>query len=62
LVQPYATVVIPFDDRVIFVNLSNGTEFTGRYSEVAQSLDAISRIQFLVIGTWFDKRGLLRSV
>ena len=61
LVASYAAIVIPFDDRVIFVNLPNRAEFSSRHSEVAQSLDTISRIQFLVIGTWFDKRWLLRS-
>jgi len=57
----YAPIVIPFDDRVTFVNLPNRAEFSGRHSEVAQSLGTISRIQLPVIGIWFDKRRLLRS-
>jgi len=48
LSKSHTTVVIPFDDRVIFVGSLNGTEFPRRLSEIAQTLDAISGIQFLV--------------
>ena len=48
LVESHTTVIIPFDDRVIFVRLLNCAEFSSRLSEVAQTLDAISGIQFLV--------------
>ena len=57
--EPHTTVVIPLDDRVIFVGLVNGAEFAGRRSEVAQTLDAISGIQFLVGGTGLGERWLL---
>ena len=49
--ESHTTVIIPFDERVIFVSLLNRAEFPSRLSEVAQSLDAISGIQFLVSGS-----------
>jgi hypothetical protein len=54
--------MIPLDDRVIFVNLLNCAEFSGRLSEVAQTLHAISGIQFLVGGRRFGKRWLPGTV
>jgi hypothetical protein len=51
LVQSCTTVIIPFDDRVIFVSLLDCAEFSSLLPEVAQTLDAISGIQFLV-GNW----------
>jgi len=45
LVESHATIIIPLDDRVIFVNLLNCAEFSGRLSEVARTLHAISGIQ-----------------
>ncbi len=62
LVESHATVIIPLDYRVIFVNLLNGAEFSGRLSEVAQTLHAISGIQFLVGGRRFGKRWLPGTV
>jgi hypothetical protein len=50
LVEPHATAIIPFDDRLNFIRLLNCAEFSSRLSEVAQTLDAISGIQFLVGG------------
>jgi hypothetical protein len=38
-----AKVIIPFDDRVIFVRLLNCPEFSRWLTEVAQTLDPISR-------------------
>jgi hypothetical protein len=61
-VESHATVIIPFDDRVIFVRLLNRAEFSSRLSEVAQTLDAISGIQFLVAGRGFGERWLPRTV
>jgi hypothetical protein len=58
-VKSHTTVVIPFDERVILVNLPNYAEFSHRHSEVAQSLDAISGTQFLASAGRFDKRWLL---
>jgi hypothetical protein len=62
LVESRATVIIPFDDRVIFVCLLNRAEFSIRPSEVAQTLDAISRIQFLVGGRGLGERWPLGTV
>jgi len=62
LVESHTTVIIPFDDRVIFVNLLNCAEFSSRLSEVAQTLDAISGIQFLVSGRGFGERWLPGTV
>jgi hypothetical protein len=56
LVESRATVIIPFDDRIIFVGLFNCAEFSSRLSEVAQTLDAISGIQFLVGGRGLGER------
>jgi hypothetical protein len=44
LVESHTTVIIPLDDRVIFVSLLNCAECSSRLSEVAQTLDAISGI------------------
>ena len=49
--ESHTTVVIPFDDCVIFVRLLNCAQFSSRHSEVAQTLDAISWGQFLVGGS-----------
>jgi hypothetical protein len=57
LVESHTTVTIPFDDCVFFVSLFNSAEFPSRLSKVAQALDAISGIQFLVggrgLGEWW---------
>jgi hypothetical protein len=42
LVESHTTVIIPFDDGVIFVGALNCAEFAGRFAEVAQTLNAIS--------------------
>ena len=44
--ESHTTVIIPFNDRVVFVGLCNCAEFSRRISEVAQTHDAISGIQF----------------
>ena len=44
---PHTATIIPFDDSVIFVRSLNVAEFSCRFSEVAQTLDPISGIQFL---------------
>jgi hypothetical protein len=61
-VESHTTVIIPLDHRVIFVNLLNCAEFSSRLSEVAQTLDAISEIQFLVRGRGLGERWLLGTV
>jgi len=51
LVQSHATVVIPLDNRVLFVSSLNCSEFSSRLSEVAQTLDSISGSQLLAGGS-----------
>jgi hypothetical protein len=62
LVQSLTTVTIPFYDRIIFVGLFDCAEFSGWLSEVAQTLDAISGIQFLASGRRLCERWLLGTV
>jgi hypothetical protein len=50
LVQSHATVVIPLDNRVLFVSSLHCAEFSSRPSEVAQTLDPISGSQLLAGG------------
>jgi hypothetical protein len=54
--EPGATVIIPFDDRVIFVRLFHSAYFSRRLAEVAQTLDAISWAQLLAGGRGIDER------
>jgi hypothetical protein len=61
-VESHTTVVIPFNDRVIFVSLLNCAKLPSRLSEVAQTLDAISGIQFLAGRRGFGERWLLGAV
>lgn len=61
LVNSYATVVIPFDERVIFIDLANRAKFSIRHSEVAQTFDAISGTKILASAKRFDKRRRPRS-
>jgi hypothetical protein len=58
LVESHTTVIIPFDDRVIFVSLLNCAQSSSRLSEVAQTLDAISGMQLLVGRRELGKRWL----
>jgi hypothetical protein len=60
--QSCATVIVPFDDRVIFVSLLDCAEFSSRPSEVAQTLNAISGIQFLVGGRGLGETWLLGAI
>lgn len=62
LVNSNTTVVIPFDDRVIFVHLPNRAKFSSRDSEIAQTFDTISGIQILASRGRFDERWLLGTV
>jgi hypothetical protein len=56
LVDSYSTVVIPFDERVMFIYLSDCAKLSRRDSEVTQTLDAISGTQFRAGAGRFDKR------
>jgi len=49
-VDPHTTVIIPLDDRVLFVSLLNRAEFSVQLSEVAKTLGAISGNQLLAGG------------
>jgi hypothetical protein len=62
LVESHATVIIPFDDRVLFIRSLNCAEFPGRLSEIAQTLDAISGIDFLAGSGGFCERRPLGTV
>jgi len=55
-VGPGTSIIIPFDERVIFVGLLNRAEFSSRLSEITQTLDAISGIQFLAVGGLRESR------
>jgi hypothetical protein len=56
-VHSHTTVIIPLHDRVIFVSLLNCAEFSSRFPEIAQPLDAIPGIQFLAAGAGAVSRG-----
>jgi hypothetical protein len=49
-VESRASVVIPLDDRVLFVSSLNCADFSSGLSKVAQTLDPISGTEFLVGG------------
>jgi hypothetical protein len=51
LMESGATVIIPFDNRVIFVRLLHCAYFSRRLAEVPQTFDAISWLQLLA-GGW----------
>jgi hypothetical protein len=51
-----ASVIIPLHDRILVVRLLHGAEFSGRLSEVAQTLDPISGIQFVAGGRGSGER------
>jgi hypothetical protein len=48
LMESRATVIIPFDNGILIISALNGTNFSIRLSEVSQTLDAVSGIQFLL--------------
>ena len=56
LAKSHATVIVPLDDCVLFVRLSNRPQLSCRLSEVAQTFDAISGVKFLTRGTGLDER------
>ena len=55
-------VIIPLDDRALFVYLFNCAQLPSRYSEVAQTLDAISGSQFLAGGSGLGEAWFLGPV
>jgi hypothetical protein len=62
LVESHATVIIPFDDRILFVRSLNRAKFPSRLSELSQPLDPISGIQLLVGSRRLSERRLLGTV
>ena len=62
LSKSHTTVVIPLHDRIVFVSSLDGPEFASRLSEVAQTFDPISGIQFLISGRWVGEPWLLGTV
>jgi hypothetical protein len=62
LSEPLATVIVPLYKRVVFVRLLNCTEFSSRLSEISQTLDAITGIQFRLGSRGLDEWWSLGSV
>jgi hypothetical protein len=62
LTQSHTTIVVPLDKRIIFVRSHNRSESSCWLSEVAQTHDAISGIQFRVGSRGLDERWSLGSV
>ena len=60
--ESLTAVIIPFDEGVIFISLLNCAEFSSRFSEVAQTLNAISGIQFLLASRRLGEPWLLGTV
>jgi hypothetical protein len=54
--------MIPFDDGVIVVRSLNGSQFSSRLSEIAQSLDSISGIQLWAGSSGLGKPGPFGAV
>src|ERR1700691_1568202 len=59
LVDSHTAVIIPFDFRVIFVRPLNCPEFSTRFTEVAQALNAVSGSQFQASTGGFGERRFL---
>jgi hypothetical protein len=62
LVDSRTAVIVPFDNRVIFVCSFNCAEFSCLLSEVAQTLDSISGIDLLASAGGLCERGLFGTV
>ena len=62
LVNSHAAVVIPLDDRVLFVSSLDCAEFSRRLSEVAQTFDTISGSQLLAGGRGLGERWPLGTI
>jgi hypothetical protein len=55
LVLARSAIIIPLYNRVIFVRLLNGSEFSSRLSKISQTHDSISGIQFRVGSRGLDE-------
>jgi hypothetical protein len=62
LVASRSTVIIPFDDRVIFISSLYCAQFSGRLSEVPQAFHPVSRNQFFAGGSGLGERWFLGAV
>jgi hypothetical protein len=62
LTQSHTTIVIPLDKGIIFVCSHHRSESSCRLSEVAQTHDAISGIQFRVGSSGLVERWTLRPI
>jgi hypothetical protein len=58
----HSTVIIPLDDRVIFVSSLNCADFSSWLSEVSQTLDPVSWSQLLAGGRGLGERWPLGTV
>jgi hypothetical protein len=61
-VDSHPAVIIPFHDCIFFVGSLNRAQLSGRLSEVAQTLDAISGRQVLAGGRRLSERWLAGAV
>ena len=62
LAQSHTSIAIPLYKRVVFIRLLNCSEFSSRLSEISQTLDAITGIQFRLGSRGLDERWSLGSV
>ncbi len=62
LAQSHTSMAIPLYKRVVFIRLLNCSEFSSRLSEISQTLDAITGIQFRLGSRGLDERWSLGSV
>jgi len=62
LLESLASIIIPFDHSILLVSLLDCAQLSRRLSEVAQTLDAISGLQFLVGASGIGESRLSRAV
>jgi len=62
LAESLTTVIIPLDERILFISLLNCPELAGRLSEVAQTFNTIPGIQFLAGSGGLGERWSLGTV
>jgi hypothetical protein len=56
LVESHPAIIIPFDQRVLFVRSLYSAEFSGRKPEVAQTFNAVPGFKFLAVADGIGKR------
>jgi hypothetical protein len=62
LSQLNTTIAIPLDHSIIFVRFLNCAYYAARLSEVAQTLDSISGVEFLIDCSGFGKPRSLGAI